>query len=140
MSHMRPVPALIVGIALVSMTVGAGAQKRGGDPEAAKVKNPVAAAPASVAAGAKLYATYCRHCHGVRGAGDGPMAPRNPRPPNLTDGNWEFGSSDGEIFAVIKHGAGPDSEMKPPQPPLSDTNIWHIVNFIRSIGPKAPAE
>lgn len=130
--------ALILGIALVWLTAGASAQKRGGDPEAAKLKNPVAASPASVATGQKLYSTHCRHCHGVRGLGDGPLAPRNPRPPNLTDGNWEFGSTDGEIFAIIKHGAGPESEMKPT--PLSDTNIWNVVNFIRSIGPKPAAE
>lgn len=132
--------ALILTVAVLWLTGGASAQRRGGDPEAAKVQNPVAAAPASVTAGAKLYGTYCRHCHGVRGLGDGPLAPRAPRPPNLTDGEWEFGSTDGEIFAIIRNGAGPDSEMKPTQPPLSDTDIWHIVNFIRSIGPKAPAE
>jgi mono/diheme cytochrome c family protein len=132
--------ALILGVALIGLASGASAQKRGGDAEAAKLKNPVAASPASVAAGQKLYATFCRHCHGVRGLGDGPLAPRNPRPPNLTDGNWEFGSTDGEIFAVIKHGAGEDSQMKPSQPPLSDTDIWHVVNFLRSIGPKADSE
>ena len=43
----------------------------------------------------------CRHCHGLRGKGDGPLAPKNPRPADLTDATWDHGASDGEIYTLI---------------------------------------
>jgi mono/diheme cytochrome c family protein len=129
--------ALMIGVAVVGLGVSPAAQKRGGDPEAAKMKNPVAASPASITAGRQLYNRNCRHCHGIRGLGDGPLAPRSPRPPNLTDGQWEFGSSDGEVFTIIANGAGPESEMKGMKGTLSDQEIWHVVNFLRTLGPDA---
>ena len=79
--------------------------------EAAKLKNPVPANAASIAAGQALYGKYCRFCHGATGAGDGPSAPKDVKPSNLTDATWDRGSSDGEIFVVIQEGAGPDFKM-----------------------------
>jgi len=127
---------LIVGGVLVWTVVTIGAQARGGDPAAAAVKNPIASSPKSIADGQKLYQTNCRHCHGARGLGDGPLAPTDPSPSNLTDAEWNHGSSDGEIFALISSGAGPDSKMKPMKTKLSPSDIWNIVNYIRSLGPK----
>lgn len=115
------------------------AQRRGGDPKAAAAKNPVAATAASIQAGGALYNKNCRHCHGLRGKGDGPLAPRNPRPADLTDAQWDHGSTDGEIFAIIWNGApAQKSEMKGMKGTLSEKNVWDIVNYLRSIGP-APA-
>src|SRR5437764_753669 len=74
-------------------------------PEAAKVQNPVAADATSIAAGKQIYEKSCASCHGKTGAGDGAMgAELNPKPSNFTDAEWKHGSSDGEIFAVIKDG------------------------------------
>jgi mono/diheme cytochrome c family protein len=126
---------LIVGWAL-AWALAASAQSRGGNPEAAAVKNPVPSSAKSITDGQKLYQTNCRHCHGAKGLGDGPLAPTNPSPSNLTDAEWNHGSSDGEIFTLIKNGAGPDSEMKPMKTKLSDKDIWNVVNYIRSLGPK----
>jgi mono/diheme cytochrome c family protein len=113
------------------------AQNRGGNPEAAKVKNPIPSSVKSIEDGQKLYQSNCRHCHGAKGLGDGPLAPKDPPPPaNLTDAKWDHGSSDGEIFYVISNGAGPDSKMKSMKAKLSDKDIWNIVNYIRSLGPK----
>ena len=97
--------------------------------------------PASITAGRALYNKNCRHCHGVRGLGDGPLAPSNPKPASLIDDKWDHGSSDGEIFAVIWNGApAPQSEMKPMKGTLTERNVWDIVNFVRSIGPKPGAK
>ena len=126
--------ALVIGWAVLG-TLTVSAQNRGGNPQAAAVKNPVAATPRSIADGQKLYQTRCRHCHGAKGLGDGPLAPKNPSPANLTDAQWDHGSSDGEIFALISNGAGQDSEMKPMKRDLSATDIWRIVNYLRSLGP-----
>jgi mono/diheme cytochrome c family protein len=126
---------------VLCLAVEAAAQKRGGDPKAAALKNPVPANAASIKAGQALYAKNCRHCHGLRGRGDGPMAPKNPRPADLTDAKWDHGGSDGEIYTLILNGAPvPMSEMKPMKGTLTPTQIWQIVNYIRSIGPQAAAK
>lgn len=132
---------LAAAFAAVMMTAGVEAQRRGGDPKLAARKNPAPATPASINAGRALYNKNCRHCHGIRGTGDGPLAPSNPRPANLTDDKWDHGSSDGEIFAIIWNGApAPKSEMKPMKDTLTERNVWDIVNFLRSIGPKPGAK
>jgi mono/diheme cytochrome c family protein len=100
----------------------------------------VPASAASVKAGQAVYAKNCRHCHGLRGKGDGPLAPKNPKPADLTDAKWDHGASDGEIYTLILNGApAPMSEMKGMKGTLSTTQIWQVVHYIRSIGPQAPA-
>src|SRR5258705_10048278 len=134
----RRVPTvLITGCVVVWASLAISAQNRGGNPEAAKVTNPIPSSAKSIADGQKLYQTNCRHCHGAKALGDGPLAPKDPSPPNLTDAEWIHGSSDGEIFAVISNGAGPDSQMKAMKTKLSDKDIWNIINYIRSLGPKS---
>jgi mono/diheme cytochrome c family protein len=131
---------LIVG-SVLCLSVGVGAQKRGGDPKLAALKNPVPANASSINAGRALYNKNCRHCHGLRGKGDGLMAPKNPRPADLTDDKWDHGSSDGEIYTLILNGAPePMSEMKSTKGTLAPTQIWQIVRYIRSIGPQAAAK
>jgi mono/diheme cytochrome c family protein len=133
----RITTALIVTFAIALATVAVDAQRRGGDPKAASVKNPVAPTAASITAGRALYGKNCRHCHGLKGLGDGPLAPKNPKPASLIDEKWEHGPSDGEIFAVIWNGApAPNSEMKGMKGTLTEKDVWSIVNYLRSIGPK----
>jgi len=106
-----------------------------GNAEAAKMKNPVAAAPESVAAGKALYAKNCSPCHGVNatgGSGNDLIGPA----PDLTDAEWQHGGTDGEIFTNIKDGIPPDLSMGPWGDRLKDTDIWNIVNFLRSIAKK----
>jgi mono/diheme cytochrome c family protein len=137
---MRGVAAAIVVVSLVfaSATVSVIAQATvGGNPKAAAVKNPVASSPNSINKGRQAFMKACRHCHGPKGLGDGPLAPKNPSPANLTDTEWKYGSSDGEIFAVISNGVGGDSEMKGVRSEMTATDMWNIVNFLRSIGPQA---
>jgi mono/diheme cytochrome c family protein len=64
------------------------------------------------------------------------MAPKDSHPSDLTDAKWDRGSTDGEIAMVIQNGAGPAFVMKGFKPRLSDTDIWNVVNYLRSIGPK----
>jgi mono/diheme cytochrome c family protein len=37
---------------------------------------------------------------------------------------------------VLKEGAGPKFEMKGLKNRLSDQDLWNVVNYLRSIGPK----
>ena len=70
-------------------------QGRAADPTAKSIKNPVKPTAASVTAGAAAYKKYCAYCHGVAGKGDGPLAPKDSHPPDLTDAEWVHGSTDG---------------------------------------------
>ena len=106
-----------------------------GDPEAAKLKNPVAATPESIAAGKQAFQRYCTSCHGINGEG-GSGNDLIPAAPDLTDKEWKHGSTDGEIFSVIKNGVPPELNMVPWGDQINDPNIWNVVNYIRSIAKK----
>jgi mono/diheme cytochrome c family protein len=120
-------------IALGAAAVSAQAPKNA---EAAKVKNPVKATAESIDAGKTAYNKYCKFCHNDGGTGNGALAPKDTHPPNLIDATWDHGSTDGEIFANIKDGVGPKFEMKPMKAKMMDTDIWNVINYLRSLGPK----
>lgn len=103
-------------------------------PEAQKLKNPIASDTSSIEEGRKLYQHHCASCHGPSGKGDGSMALAGGTPANLTDETWDHGSSDGEIFVVIRDGTS--SDMEPYKDRLTEKQMWQLVNYIRSIGPK----
>jgi len=130
---MRCVTFAFICLSLIAVSGPTFAQ---GDPAAAKLKNPVAPGAESVAAGKATYTKNCRFCHGTDAKGNGPMAPQGTHPSDLTDAKWDRGSSDGEIFTVIHDGAGPKFDMKGYKGKLSDTDIWNVVNYLRSIGTK----
>ena len=85
---------------------------------ATTLKNPVASTPESIAAGKRAYDANCAACHGnlAQGAVKAGMTisiieeQRGKQPPDLTDDQWDHGSSDGEIFAVIKRGRPADDD------------------------------
>jgi mono/diheme cytochrome c family protein len=128
-----------VGFAAISIALSVEnprAQSAAAAGNSAGRNNPVAASADSIAMGGKLYQKNCQFCHGPKGLGDGPMAPKNSHPSNLVDGKWDHGSSDGEIFAVIENGIGPAFLMTGVKGRMSETEIWHTINYLRSIGPK----
>ena len=132
---------LILFAAAVS-TVSVGAQGGGAAPAAAAsaaktLKNPVATSATSVTAGAAAYKKYCAFCHGATAKGNGPLAPKDSMPPDLTDAKWDHGSTDGEIFTLIANGGGATSKMIAFKGKMPEQDIWHIVNYLRSLGPKA---
>jgi cbb3-type cytochrome c oxidase subunit III len=106
-------------------------------PEAAKLKNPVEMNAESIAAGQKVYAQNCASCHGESGKGDGKMgAELKPPPSNLTDAEWKHGSSDGEMFTVVRDGVR-TTPMKSFKSKLTTDQMWQVVNYMRSIGAKS---
>ena len=135
---MRRISSVILfgfGIALMAITA-VSAQNPGGSPDGKKMKNPVASSADSIAAGQALYTKNCRFCHGADAKGNGPMAPKDTHPSDLTDVKWDRGSTDGELFLVLRDGAGPDFKMKGYKGRMSETDMWNVINYIRSIGPK----
>jgi mono/diheme cytochrome c family protein len=125
-------------VAYISVaSVGIAGQSTKGASKTAALKNPVASTPQSIAAGQAAYQKYCRFCHGADAKGDGPQAPKDTHPPNLTDEKWDHGSTDAEIFTVIKDGVGPKFDMKGFNSKLTPQEMWHIVNYVRSLGTKS---
>jgi len=122
----RRIGALVLGAMLVGGIVVVA--QTGAPPGS----NPVASTGASVASGEQTYQRYCRGCHGSTGQG-GPQGEGSVAPSNLVDATWEHGSSDTAIFSVIKSGIGPNYEMEAWGDRLTDTEIWHVVNYLRSL-------
>ena len=106
-------------------------------PVARALTNPVAPGPESVAAGAATYRRMCASCHGPTGRGDGSLAAATAaygtRPSNLADATWQHGSSDGEIFAAIRDGIGPDFAMDSFGGRLDEPDIWNLVTYLKSL-------
>ncbi len=127
---------------LAGMLLGASALARQGvkNPEAAQLTNPVASTPETLSAGKRAYDTNCAACHGnmAQGAAKAGIAisiiaeQGGKQPPDLTDSQWDHGSTDGEIFTVIKRGV-PPTMMAGWEGRLSDTEIWSVVNYLRAV-------
>lgn len=100
------------------------------------MKNPVAATPDSLSEGKRLYQRHCASCHGSNAEG-GAGNDLIPAAPDLTGKAWKHGSSDGEIFSSIKNGVPPELNMIPFGDQLKDTDIWNVVNYLRSIEKKS---
>ena len=100
-------------------------------PEAQAIENPLESTADSRRIGRQRYVFMCRECHGNSGRGDGDMSHAGGVPSDFTDDVWQHGESDGELFAVIKDGVTADMQSYANR--LSDDDIWHVVNYLRSL-------
>jgi len=121
-----------------SFTTAARLQASKPNPEARNLKNPILSDAASIDEGRKVYIRNCASCHGPSGKGDGSMALGGSTPADLTDDKWDHGSTDGEIFIVIRDGISADMEGYKDR--LTEKQIWQVIIYIRSIGPKPPTK
>lgn len=104
------------------------------------LRNPRALTPASIAAGKRVYDANCAACHGnhAQGAVNAGITisiieeQRGKQPPDLTDDQSDHGSSDGDIFRVIKRGL-PPTMMPGFDGRIPDPEIWNVVNYLRSL-------
>jgi len=109
-------------------------------PSTTSLKNPVAPTPESIAKGKLVFDGNCAACHGDRAQGAVKAGitisiideQKGRQPPDLTDDQWDHGSSDGEIFTVIKRGL-PPTMMAGFDGGIPDQDIWNIVNYLRSL-------
>ena len=130
--------AAAAGFALAGallVATAAGAQEHPAEPHehpaAHALENPVEATRASLATGRQRYVFMCRECHGNRGLGDGDMSHAGGIPSNFTDDVWQHGASDGEVFTVIREGVSADMQGYANR--LRDEDMWHLVNYIKSL-------
>lgn len=100
----------------------------------------------ALAEGKSLYAIYCANCHGDAAQGATKAGfdisiiteRGGKQPSDLTDQVWDHGSTDAEIFKVIKEGK-PAAMMPAFQGSLSDAQIKNIVNYVHSLKPAMDA-
>ncbi|MBI1797981.1 MAG: cytochrome c [Candidatus Eisenbacteria bacterium] len=90
---------------------------------------------ASVAAGAKIYATNCVPCHGKAGHGDGPTGVAlKPRPRDFASPKEFKSKNDDEVFLVVSKG-GPVLKLSAGMPPwggmLNKAQIWQVIAYVR---------
>ncbi len=102
--------------------------------DAAKLVNPVKPTPTSLASGKKTYGVDCAMCHGKAGAGDGDLvSDMKLTLKDFRDPETLKGMTDGEMFTLIDKGKG---QMSGEEGRLKPTQIWDLVNYLRSIAKK----
>jgi copper transport protein len=96
-----------------------------------QLRNPVLATPQSLETGRELYVEHCMVCHGEDATGSGPEAAQLSRPPaDLTAAHVEI-HPDGDLYWWIVDGIDPAMPGFGDQ--LSDEDVWHLVNYVRSL-------
>ncbi len=94
--------------------------------------NPTPYTQAAAKSGRTHYLRHCQICHGFDGRA---LENIDFEAADLTDPErWRFGTTDGDLFRSTKLGAGLD--MPPFEAELDDDEIWDLVHYLRSIGPK----
>ena len=124
--------AFVCAVASTAVAQSPTAPRKGGNPEAAKLRNPAESTPASLTAGRRVYQRLCIRCHGADGKGD--SAGGSVQPPDLSDATWDYGGSDGEIFGAIHDGTSADMEGYAAR--ISDADIWNLVHYVKSFAAK----
>ncbi|MXX52989.1 MAG: c-type cytochrome [Dehalococcoidia bacterium] len=113
--------------------IGAAALLAGilGSEEGVPERNPIPPTSESVADGLSLYTTHCQLCHGTGGLGDGPAsAGMNPPVADLVVHVPLH--PDRALFDFIHDGIQ-GAAMPALGETLSDDEIWHLVNYIRTL-------
>lgn len=107
-----------------------GAEPSVKDPRVAdQLKNPVARTPVVLDAGKRLFQTYCLPCHGPDAKGDGLVAPKFMKPPDITAEKYKQ-VTDGYIYSIIRHG---HTTMPPYGEATTATERWQIVHYLRKL-------
>ena len=123
------------GLVFVAMAQD-GVREPGPFPPAQTLKNPFEFGEASARAGKRVYDRYCITCHASDGKGSKDMETELPIAlPDFTDGQWKYGKTDGEIFTIVRDGTS--LGMEPFKSSIDERSMWHIVNYLRSLGPKS---
>jgi putative heme-binding domain-containing protein len=103
----------------------------------AQDQNPLANDPKASKLGEFQFRSNCAFCHGLGARGGG-------RGPDLTRAQKRHGSSDADLFRTINEGV-PGTAMPPNGATqqgvgMTDTEIWQVIAYIRSVQVKAPAQ
>ncbi|MBS1557466.1 MAG: cytochrome c [Bacteroidetes bacterium] len=104
-----------------------------------RLVNPFEASPAILDRGKVLYETYCKHCHGAKGGGDGKVAQgvkiddvehsSYPGVANLRGDAYKK-ITEGHIFHVITYGKG---LMGAHGSQVSEEDRWKIAKYVKEL-------
>jgi len=100
-------------------------------------------AAGDAAAGKAVFDANCSSCHGMTGAGDGPVgAALNPKPRDFTKGEFKFDTdkdgktgTDQDLTNVIRNGGAAygGSALMAPWAALSDADVANVIAYIRTL-------
>jgi mono/diheme cytochrome c family protein len=125
-------PAII--LAILSLALAAFAYDSEGAAEARKLKSPIPYTRKSISQGRTVFLRACVGCHGADGKSQVDVVADAT---DLTDPKaWKNGTSEGEIFRSIRDGQGASMPSFKTQIRNED-DLWHLVNFIRSLWPES---
>ena len=95
------------------------------------LRNPFPPTSESLAAGERTYGQMCQSCHGDEGRGDGPAGVALLPPPADLQVHVPL-HGDADLFRFIRDGI-PNTAMVPQGDNLTEEQIWHVVNYIRTL-------
>ena len=139
---LRP-PAYRIGVTVATALLLVGAVLAFGvdthsKPVDARIGNPVPPSQESTARGKMLFQQNCIVCHGIDGRGDGPAAVGlSPAPSDFRLHTPLH--TDPQFYGFIATGY-PASAMPSFKDAFSATDIWNLVNFLRSAFSDAPTQ
>jgi len=126
-SHVFPTLVSVAALTLGGALMAAAGQAGGTAPT-----NPSPNDPKSIAAGKKVYQTYCADCHGDKGKGDGMEGEgMDPSPADFTDAKQNHGTADGDLFVVVRDGT--KQGMRAFGKKLTTAQIWAVVNYVETL-------
>lgn len=87
--------------------------------------------PEILGGGRKTYEIYCSVCHGLKGLGDGPVAPKMIlKPPSLVSDKVK-NFKDGRLYHIIVRGQGVMGNYA--NQIIDPGERWALINYIRSL-------
>ena len=95
------------------------------------LRNPFPPTPESLQAGNATYVQACQSCHGETGTGDGPAGTGLVPPPADLLVHVPL-HGDADLFRFVRDGI-PNTAMVPQRDNLTEEQIWHVVNYIRTL-------
>lgn len=107
------------------------ADEPGRDQAGRELKNPYDPTPGNLERGAVMFKTFCTPCHGLGGAGDGPVSKRGMpgfpiNSPDAGPGTWP----DGKIFHMVTYGRG---NMPSYASQIAPEDRWKIILHVREL-------
>ena len=128
---LKPLVQVLTGILAAFFLLGTPLFAQGvwqAPPDADGYKNEVKPGPAAIAAGKKVYNTYCMLCHGEKGDGNGPSGQSLPvKPADFTD-KALMKQTDGSLAWKIVTGRG---AMPSWAPVLSEEEVWSVIHYLK---------
>jgi mono/diheme cytochrome c family protein len=129
-------PRLIALVSLLTLSLLAQSPRPSSSDKSRAANGPLAYTSKSIARGKQFYLIHCVECHDQDGKGLGRRDFNGTPPADLTDPEaWTHGVSPEAIFSNIREGT--KDEMPPFKGRLQDEQIWHVVNFVRSLWPES---